>query len=209
MLYEASQGSNRKRSQIPSNHRLGLTVSRCPRTQFLVPPTQKLLDNSYTDMITYIMLARQITLLDSLSAKLTPLLRYSCRLFVAPKKVNSFGIKQIQTLSAKYRGWGYLAQFGTDFCAAMPHFCQPFVFMVLRIAFPATPFPSQTSALPPGVYPSQTKFPNQESSRRSSAFSAPARHRAGLSVIFYSSDFPSRSNVPTFRPAARFQLECL
>jgi hypothetical protein len=30
-------------------------------------------------------------------------------------------------------------------------FCRPFVFMVLRIAFPASPFLSQSSALPPGV----------------------------------------------------------
>jgi hypothetical protein len=29
--------------------------------------------------------------------------------------------------------------------------CRPFVFMVLRIAFPASPFVSQSSALPPGV----------------------------------------------------------
>jgi hypothetical protein len=30
-------------------------------------------------------------------------------------------------------------------------FCRPFVFMVLRIAFPATPLVSQSSALPPGI----------------------------------------------------------
>ena len=32
-------------------------------------------------------------------------------------------------------------------------FCRPFVFMVLRIAFPATPFISQPSELPPGCAP--------------------------------------------------------
>lgn len=57
-------------------------------------------------MITSVMLARQIILPLPCPNRLTPLLRYSCRLFVAPQNVNSFGINQIQTLSAKYRGWG-------------------------------------------------------------------------------------------------------
>jgi hypothetical protein len=57
-------------------------------------------------MITSVMLARQITLHRPLRTELTPLLRYSCELFVAAKKVNSFGIKQIQALSAKHPGWG-------------------------------------------------------------------------------------------------------
>ena len=55
-------------------------------------------------MITFAILARQMILSRILSIKLTPFLRYSCKLFVAPKRVNSFAIKQIQTLSAKYRG---------------------------------------------------------------------------------------------------------
>jgi hypothetical protein len=57
-------------------------------------------------MIISVMLARQITLPRPFPTKLTPLFRYSCRLFVALKKVNPFGIKQIRTLFAKYRGWG-------------------------------------------------------------------------------------------------------
>ena len=69
--------------------------------------TQKSLDKLYTYMILYAMLARQITLPRPFPTKLTPLLRYSCRLFVVLKKVNPFGIKQIRTLLAKYRGWGY------------------------------------------------------------------------------------------------------
>src|ERR1700740_2402261 len=31
----------------------------------------------------------------------------ACRLFVSPKKVNSFAIKQIQALFRKHPGWGY------------------------------------------------------------------------------------------------------
>src|SRR5712692_2129156 len=57
-------------------------------------------------MITSVMLARQISLLTPLPTKLTPLLRYSYKLLVAPKKVNSFAIKQIRTLSVKHPGWG-------------------------------------------------------------------------------------------------------
>jgi hypothetical protein len=37
----------------------------------------------------------------------TPVFSSTCRLFVAPKKVNSFAIKQIQTLFRKHPGWGY------------------------------------------------------------------------------------------------------
>src|SRR5713101_227973 len=40
---------------------------------------------------------------------LTPLLRYSYKLFVASKKINSFTSRQIRTLSAKYPGWGALS----------------------------------------------------------------------------------------------------
>jgi hypothetical protein len=39
---------------------------------------------------------------------LTPVLTYSCGLFGVAKRVNSFAIKEIQTLFAKYPGWGYL-----------------------------------------------------------------------------------------------------
>src|SRR4029077_5459146 len=40
---------------------------------------------------------------------LTPLLTYCCELLFVAKKVNSFAIRQIQTLFAKYPGWGCLA----------------------------------------------------------------------------------------------------
>src|SRR5260221_6306228 len=54
------------------------------------------------------MLSRQITLLEPLPATLTPLLGYSCKLFVAAENVISIVIKQIQTLSAKHPGYGHL-----------------------------------------------------------------------------------------------------
>jgi len=38
-------------------------------------------------------------------------------------------------------------------------FCRPFVFMVLRIAFPASPSVSQSSALPPGCVPPLPPLP--------------------------------------------------
>ena len=71
-------------------------------------------------MITSVMLPRQIPLLDPLPTKLTPSLRYFYRLFVAPKNINSFGIKQIQALSAKYRGGVYLAHLLRR-CTTIPH----------------------------------------------------------------------------------------
>jgi hypothetical protein len=69
-------------------------------------------------MITSVMLARQISLLSPLQTKLTPFLRYSYKLFVAPKKVNSFAIKQVQTLSAKHPGWGVQLCVGSALSAA-------------------------------------------------------------------------------------------
>src|SRR5216683_1727907 len=67
-------------------------------------------------MITYVMLSRQIILPRPSPTKLTPLLRYSCKLFpalslegFAPENVNSFGIKQIQALSAKHPSGGISA----------------------------------------------------------------------------------------------------
>ena len=41
--------------------------------------------------------------------KLNSSLSYSSKLFVVAKKLNSFAIKQIQTLSQKHPGWGYAA----------------------------------------------------------------------------------------------------
>ena len=59
-------------------------------------------------MITSLMLVRQIPLLEPFPIRLTPLLRYSCKLFVALAKVKFFAIKQIHALCAKYRGVGYI-----------------------------------------------------------------------------------------------------
>jgi hypothetical protein len=80
---------------------------------------QKSLDKRYTTMITYVMLARQISLLPPLPTTLTPLLRYSCKLLVASKKVNSFAIKQIHTLSAKHPGWGVQLCVGSALSATL------------------------------------------------------------------------------------------
>jgi hypothetical protein len=88
----------------------------------------KPLDKRYTNMIISVMLARQIPLLDPLPITLTPLFRYSCKLFVAPKKVKSFRIKQIQTLPPKYRGWEYIC----DILETSPP-RQPFAFWRPRI----------------------------------------------------------------------------
>jgi hypothetical protein len=78
-------------------------------------------------MITYAMLARQVILPRPLALKLTPLLPYSCSLFVAPKRVNSFGIKQIQPLFAKHPGCGVpLAAGFRVLCLASPRSITPF-----------------------------------------------------------------------------------
>jgi hypothetical protein len=71
---------------------------------------------------------------------LTPLLTYSCELFVEAKKVNSFAIKQIQTLSAKHPGWGVSAQplHSPRLCVILfPAFCQFLLVTLLLMAAPA------------------------------------------------------------------------
>ena len=123
-------------------------------------PLKKSLDKWCTNMIISVMLARQISLLDPLLATLTPLLRYSCRLFVAPKNIKSFAIKQIRTLRAKYRGWCVsvpfdIPTFKTSDVQTL--FCTPFVFITLRIAAPATPLHSGRYELP-GVWGTLSRF---------------------------------------------------
>ena len=44
-------------------------------------------------------------------------------------------------------------------------FCRPFVFMVLQIAFPASSFVSQSSALPPGCHPLNIYFRSSRTQR--------------------------------------------
>jgi hypothetical protein len=56
------------------------------------------------------MLVRQTILLDAPQIALTPLLRYSCKLFVALAKVKAFGISQIRTLLPEHPGGVYLAK---------------------------------------------------------------------------------------------------
>jgi hypothetical protein len=108
------------RSREACPHQI-LVVSFRPRKRLAACPIgiKKSLDNRYTNMITFVMLARQISLLPPLPTALTPLLRYSYKLFVAPKKVNSFVIKQIQTLSAKHPGWGVQLCVGSALSATL------------------------------------------------------------------------------------------
>ena len=67
---------------------------------------KKVLDNRYTDMITYLMLPRQLTLPPHPPAKLTPPLSHSCRLFRSSKEVNSHQINSLQPLLQNTRGGG-------------------------------------------------------------------------------------------------------
>ena len=76
-------------------------------------------------MITSVMLARQITVPRNSPTKLTPLLRYSCKLFGATENVNSFSIKQIRTLSAKHPGWGVLPKLRSLFTRGTHRFFSP------------------------------------------------------------------------------------
>jgi hypothetical protein len=136
-------------------------------------------------MITSVMLARQMSLPRPLATKLTPFLRYSCRLFVAPKKVNSFVIKQIQTLSQKYPGWGYLR--------ASPKTLHPYVsthfidFLLLCFYRLTNPF-SRNSRVFTSIQIGECFF---VLARRYSAFSTSPRY-------LFPSHLPRSSNLSTF-----------
>jgi hypothetical protein len=93
------------------------------------------------------MLARQIILPRPLPTNLTPFLRYSYSLLPLFLRVPSFVFNSLQPLLPKTGGWGIPR------ASHLRHYTRPssifysFVFTVLRVAFPATPFLSQTSAL--------------------------------------------------------------
>jgi hypothetical protein len=118
----------------------------------------------------------------------------------------------LQPLFPKTGGWGGLAQVISDLARRTHRFFSPLFSWSYKSLFQQLPcFHIYTKR--GGVFCfvdgiRGPAFPNQESSRRSYEFSAPACRRqacpppAGLSVIFYSSDFPSPSNLSTFN----FQL---
>jgi len=69
-------------------------------------PPKKILDNQYTDTITWSVLPRRLTPTSRPPAKLNPSPSHSYKLFCALKGVNSLQISNFQTLFAKYPGWG-------------------------------------------------------------------------------------------------------
>jgi hypothetical protein len=69
-------------------------------------PPKKILDNQYTDTITWSMLPRRPTLTPHPPAKLNPSPSHSYKLFCALKGANSHQISNFQTLFAKHPGWG-------------------------------------------------------------------------------------------------------
>jgi len=106
MLYEAPQGPNRKRSQVSNSDQLQLAASRRLHAHRFCWCLQKPLDNPYTNMITLVILARQIILPRPSPTKLTPLFRYSCSLLPLFLRVRPFVFNSLQPLLPKTGGWG-------------------------------------------------------------------------------------------------------
>ena len=159
-------------------------------------------------MITYAMLSRQIILPDPSPAKLTPLLRYCCGLLPLFLRVASFVFNSLQPLLPKTGGWGSLAQVISDLAHRTHRFFSALFSCSYKSLFPQLPcFHIYTKR---GVFfASWMEFAHPHSqirnllgapprSLRLPAAGRPARHRAGLSVIFYSSHLPSLSNLSTF-----------
>src|SRR6267154_326056 len=159
-------------------------------------------------MITSVMLSRQITLHRPLPTELTPFLRCACGLLPLFLRVASFVFNSLQPLLPKTGGWGGLAQVISDLARRTHRFFSPLFSCSYKSLF------SQLSCFhihtKRGVFfASWMEFTHPHSqirnllgapprSLRLPAAGRPARHQAGLSVIFYSSDFPSRSNLSTF-----------
>ena len=77
-----------------------------------------------------------------------PLFSHSYGLFVVPKTVNSFAIKQIRTLCAKYRGLSVLCVSALSFAIDFVSLC----FQDLTNPFSRNPFPFTSIQNPRGVW---------------------------------------------------------
>ena len=164
-------------------------------------------------MITSVMLSRQITITRPLPTKLTPLLRYSCSLLPLFLRVPSFVFNSLQPLLPKTGGWGGLTQVISDLARRTHRFITPLFSWSYKSLFSQLPcFHIYTKR---GVFfPSWMEFAHPHSQIRNLLGAPPRSLRLpaagqGSALSLYSSDFPSRSNAPTFRPSTRFQLECL
>jgi len=169
---------------------------------------EKPLDDPYTNMITFVMLARQVTAPQHSPAELTPLLRCACGLLPLFLRVPSFVFNSLQPLLPKTGGRGTLAQVISDFARRTHRFFSPLFSCSYKSLFQQLPsFHIYTKR---GVFfASWMEFAHPHSqirnllgapprSLRLPAAGRPARHWSGLSVIFYSSHLPSRSNLSTF-----------
>src|SRR5882757_5449041 len=76
-------------------------------------------------MITYVMLARQITLPRPSPTKLTPFLRCACSLLPLFLRVSPFVFNSLQPLLSKTGGWGTLAQVISDLACRTHRFFSP------------------------------------------------------------------------------------
>src|SRR6267154_2606955 len=95
-----------------------------------------------------------------------PVLSMACALFFSLAPLFCIPILCFQSLadsSCKTPGvWGSSSPCHsrvTSHKSRVVQLCAPFVFMVLQIAFPASPFLSQSSELPPGCHPPQHLLP--------------------------------------------------
>jgi hypothetical protein len=92
-------------SHTPSS-RVPHSLRILQRVRFLNFSSKKVLDNRYTNVITYCMLSRQLTRPTHPPAKLTPSLPYSCSLFAFVPALPSFRINHLQPLFTKHPGGG-------------------------------------------------------------------------------------------------------
>jgi hypothetical protein len=148
------------------------------------------------------MLPRQITLPQLLRSAVTPLLRYSCKLFVAPQKVNSFGIKQIQTLSAKHPGVGVPHTVCLGLLRRDARLLSALCFHGLTNCFSRNPFSFTNICIAPRCTPrgANSQIRNLISTPPRS-LRLPAAGRAQRHLLFFGLSEPfKRSDIPTFSP---------
>jgi hypothetical protein len=166
------------------------------------------------------MLARQIILPRPLATQLTPLLRYSYKLFFALKKSTPLESSKSELFLQNTRGGGIGIP---DATAGHPRWGS-----VLQAPCPREPRATSPNSFPCHTYkksaPKSFRCHTYKNALRNS-FPCHTSEKLGVSPqlrltrILVSDPFgasvslwpktPSLSNFPTFRPPAHFQLECL
>jgi hypothetical protein len=150
---------------------------------FFIMGVNNSLDKRYTYMITSVMLARQIPLLDTLPTTLTPLPGYSCALFNSLAALFRTPVLCFQSFAhslTKTPGWGYLVRLSSSFASPSPIDFLVFCFHGLTNPFFRKPFVCTSIQNPRGVTLKPAPVPIRNRAATQSVGAKPERPGAYL-----------------------------